>query len=92
MANVKRSNLSDLAKKLKMVPPILPWESIKVGDILHRPPFWQLGRKDIKVTDINGEEMRYKILNNGVPSDKDDKMARNSVFARFITKRKILIL
>lgn len=88
MSNLKRANLASKAAMLKNVPPILEWDSIKVGDILHRPRFWQLGRKDIQVTSITDETMTYKVFNNGKLVGTESSLSRHSVFARFITRKK----
>ena len=82
---MKRS-VQELKEELQKIKSITPWENIQVNRIYHIAPIISLERRDIIITSKTDDEATYKRVDNN--DDKEGKMHRTSVFARFLIMRK----
>ena len=81
----KRS-VQELKEELQKIKSITPWEDVEVNRIYHISPIISLERRDIIITSKGENEAPYKRVDND--DEKEGKMHRTSVFARFLIKRK----
>lgn len=81
----KRS-VQELKEELQKIKSITPWEDVEVNRIYHISPIISLERRDIIITSKGENEATYKRVDND--DEKEGKMHRTSVFARFLIKRK----
>ena len=82
---MKRS-VQELKEELQKIKSITPWENIQVNRIYHIAPIISLERRDIIITSKTDDEATYRRVDNG--DDKEGKLHRTSVFARFLIMRK----
>ena len=82
---MKRS-VQELKEELQKVQSITPWENVEVAKIYHIPPIISLERRDVLILTKTADEATYKRVDNG--DEKEGKMHRTSVFARFLIKKK----
>lgn len=81
----KRS-IQELKEELQKIKSITPWEDIEVNHIYHIAPIITLERRDVLILSKTADEATYKRVDGS--DDKEGKMHRTSVFARFMIKRK----
>ena len=81
----KRS-IQELKEELQKIKSITPWEDIEVNHIYHIAPIISLERRDVLILSKTADEATYKRVDGN--DDKEGKMHRTSVFARFMIKRK----
>ena len=81
----KRS-IQELKEELQKIKSITPWEDIEVNHIYHIAPIITLERRDVLILSKTADEATYKRVDSN--DDKEGKMHRTSVFARFMIKRK----
>ena len=81
----KRS-IQELKEELQKIKSITPWEDIQVNHIYHIAPIITLERRDVLILSKTADEATYKRVDSN--DDKEGKMHRTSVFARFMIKRK----
>ena len=73
------------------VKPITPWESIKVNQIYHLPPMFNLPRRDILIKSINKTCLNYVILEHGKTAGNAQHVLYPSMqLAKFIVPHKNL--
>jgi hypothetical protein len=82
---MKRS-VQELKAELQKIKSITPWEEIEVNRIYHIAPIISLERRDVLITSKDTDEATYKRVDTN--DEKEGKMHRTSVFARFLVKRK----
>ena len=84
MANkVTIKNSADALKKIKHH---LDSSQLEVNKVYHIPPIISIKRMDIKITAIEGDDIKFKILNS--PNDAEEKsMKKSSILSRFIVKK-----
>jgi hypothetical protein len=82
---MKRS-VQELKTELQKIKSITPWEEIEVNRIYHIAPIISLERRDVLITSKGTDEATYKRVDTD--DEKEGKMHRTSVFARFLVKRK----
>jgi hypothetical protein len=81
----KRS-IQELKEELQKIKSITPWEEVEVNRIYHISPIISLERRDVMILSKTGDEATYKRVDGD--DDKEGKMHKTSVFARFLIKRK----
>jgi hypothetical protein len=81
----KRS-VQELKEELQKIKSITPWEEIEENRIYHISPIISLERRDIIILEKNENEAIYKRVDGS--DEKEGKMHKTSVFARFLIKRK----
>ena len=81
----KRS-IQELKEELQKIKSITPWEDIEVNHIYHIAPIISLERRDVLILTKTADEATYRRVDGD--DDKEGKMHRTSVFARFMIKRK----
>ena len=81
----KRS-IQELKEELQKIKSITPWEEVEVNRIYHISPIISLERRDVMILSKTGDEATYKRVDCN--DEKEGKMHRTSVFARFLIKRK----
>lgn len=82
---MKRS-VQELKEELQKIKSITPWENVEVNRIYHISPIISLERRDILILSKNENEATYKRVDGD--DDKEGKLHRTSVFARFMILRK----
>ena len=82
---MKRS-VQELKTELQKIKSITPWEEIEVNRIYHIAPIISLERRDVLITSKGTDEATYKRVDTD--DEKEGKMHRTSVFARFLVKRR----
>lgn len=81
----KRS-LQELKEELQKIKSITPWEQVEVNCIYHISPIISLERRDVIILSKTENEATYKRVDTN--EDKEGKMHRTSVFARFLIGKK----
>lgn len=81
----KRS-VQELKEELQKIKSITPWEQIEENHIYHISPIISLERRDIIILKKGDDEATYKRVDGD--DDKEGKLHRTSVFARFLVMRK----
>lgn len=81
----KRS-VQELKEELQKIKSITPWEQIEENRIYHISPIISLERRDIMILKKGDDEATYKRVDGD--DDKEGKLHRTSVFARFLVMRK----
>ena len=82
---MKRS-VQKLKEELQKIKSIVPWSEVEENRIYHIPPIISLERRDVVILTKDDNEATYKRVD--VDDNKEGKMHRTSVFARFMIKRK----
>jgi hypothetical protein len=82
---MKRS-VQELKEELQKIKSITPGEEIEVARIYHIAPIISLERRDVLILTKTADEATYKRVDTD--DEKEGKMHRTSVFARFLIKRK----
>ena len=82
---MKRS-VQELKEELQKIKSITPWEEIEVARIYHIAPIISLERRDVLILTKTADEATYKRVDTD--DEKEGKMHRTSVFARFLVKKK----
>ena len=83
--NMKRS-VQELKEELQKIKSITPWEEVEVNRIYHISPIISLERRDVMILTKTADEATYRRVDGD--DEKEGKMHRTSVFARFLVKRK----
>ena len=81
----KRS-VQELKEELQKIKSITPWEKVEVNRIYHVSPIISLERRDLLITSKNENEATYKRVDDN--ENKEGKLHKTSVFARFLIKKK----
>ena len=81
----KRS-VQELKEELQKIKSITPWEKIEENRIYHISPIISLERRDVLIVKKGENEAVYKRVDGD--DDKEGKLHRTSVFARFLVMRK----
>ena len=82
---MKRS-IQELKEELQKIKSITPWEEVEVNRIYHIPPIISLERREVMIVTKTPDEATYRRVDG--EDEKEGKMHRTSVFARFLIKRK----
>lgn len=65
---------------------ITPWENIEVNSVYHIPPILTLSRRDVLIMEKTADSIKYKRIDDN--DKKEGNMARTSVYAKVLIKRK----
>lgn len=82
---MKRS-VQELKEELQKIKSITPWEEVEVNRIYHIPPIISLERREVMILTKTDTEATYKRVDK--EEEKEGKMHKTSVFARFLIRRK----
>jgi len=82
---MKRS-VQELKEELQKIKSITPWENVEVNRIYHISPIISLERRDILILTKNENEATYRRVDDN--ENKEGKLHKTSVFARFMILRK----
>jgi len=87
MADTKaKERLEHFKAKMKQHGAITPWESIQENSVYHIPPILTLCRRDVLILEKKGDNIKYKRIDD--TDKKEGNMARTSVYAKVLVKRK----
>lgn len=82
----KPRTVSELKNQIDNIKSITPWESIEVNAVYHIPPLVTLERREIFIISKEGDSATYRRI--GDKEQKERTMAKTSVYAKFLVKRK----
>ena len=82
----KPLTVSELKNQIDNIKSITPWESIEVNAVYHIPPLVTLERREIFIISKEGDSATYRRI--GDKEQKERTMAKTSVYAKFLVKRK----
>ena len=82
----KLRTVSDLKERINDVRCVTPWENVEVNSVYHIPPLVTLERREILILTKDGDSATYRRV--GDEENKERTMAKTSVYAKFIVKRK----
>lgn len=87
MTNTKaKERLEAFKLNMKQYGAITPWESIQENAVYHIPPILTLCRRDILILEKTSDNIKYKRIDD--TEKKENNMARTSVYAKVLVKRK----
>ena len=82
----KPRTVSELKNQIDNIKSVTPWESIEVNAVYHIPPLVTLERREIFIISKEGDSATYRRI--GDEEQKERTMAKTSVYAKFLVKRK----
>ena len=85
MATVKE-RLESFKESMRGHCSITPWENIEVNSVYHIPPILTLSRRDVLIMEKTSDSIKYKRIDD--KEKKEGQMARTSVYAKVLIKRK----
>lgn len=85
MATAKEK-LEEFKNSMKKFDAITPWDSIEVNSVYHIPPIKSLCRRDVIILEKKDDTVKYKRIDD--TEKKEGNMARTSVYAKVMIKRK----
>jgi hypothetical protein len=85
MTNAK-IELEAFKESMKKHKAITPWDSIEVNCVYHIPPIKSLSRRDVLIMEKDNDTIKYKRIDD--TEKKEGNMARTSVYAKVMVKRK----
>lgn len=81
-----KENLEAFKNQIKRYKPITPWDALEVGAAYHIPPIKTLSRRDVIILEKTADTLKYKRIDD--TEKKEGNMAKTSVYAKVMIKRK----
>lgn len=82
----KPRTVSELKNQIDNIKSMTPWENVEVNAVYHIPPLVTLERREIFIISKEGDSATYRRI--GDKEQKERTMAKTSVYAKFLVKRK----
>lgn len=82
----KPRTVSELKNQIENIRSMTPWEHVEVNAVYHIPPLATLERREIFIISKKEDSATYRRI--GDTEQKERTMAKTSVYAKFLVKRK----
>ncbi len=86
MAETNKEKLEAFKQQMKQHSAITPWDEVKVNAVYHIPPIKSLSRRDVIILEKKENSIKFKRIDD--TEKKEGDMARTSVYAKVMVKRK----
>lgn len=82
----EKRSIQDLKEEFLTIKSVTPWTNVEVNAVYHIPPLINLDRRDIMILSKKDNNATYRRI--GDTQQIERTLHKDSVFARFIVKRK----